>query len=146
MIHLYHTIIQLPRRKSKTQPFPKGNKGVRGVKRRPAIYELLLLLAAAALCCAVFLAPSPSPGVHAESGGAQEPFGFQPGGLININRATAEELELLPGIGPVKAGAIIQYRETYGDFESEYELLAVPGIGMATLEGFIDYICVEDGK
>ena len=63
-----------------------------------------------------------------------------------VSVCTEEELELLPGIGPVKAGAIAQYRETYGNFESEYELLAVPGIGMATLEGLIDYICVEDGE
>ena len=145
-IHLYQTIIQLPRRKSKTQPFPSQNKGGRGVKKRLPGYEAALLLATAALICAILLAPGPEPGVHAGTGRAQEPFDFQSGGLININLATEEELELLPGIGPVKAGAIAQYRETYGNFESEYELLAVPGIGMATLEGLIDYICVEDGE
>lgn len=116
------------------------------MKKRLPGYEAALILATAALICAIFLAPGPEPGVHAGTGRAQEPFDFQSGGLININLATEEELELLPGIGPVKAGAIAQYRETYGNFESEYELLAVPGIGMATLEGLIDYICVEDGE
>ena len=63
---------------------------------------------------------------------------------MDLNRATAEDLELLPGIGPVKAGAIIDYREKYGSFQSEYELIAVPGIDLELLSGFIDYICVEE--
>ena len=63
--------------------------------------------------------------------------------LIDINSAGAEELDLLPGIGPVKAAAIIDYRAEHGPFSDVQELLEVPGIGEATLEGLRDYVCAD---
>ncbi len=53
---------------------------------------------------------------------------------INLNTATAAELEALPGIGESRAAAIVAYREEHGAFQSIEELLEVPGIGAATLE------------
>lgn len=53
---------------------------------------------------------------------------------VNLNTATAEELDKLPGIGPATAEAIIRYRETRGRFRSVTELLEVRGIGEAKLE------------
>lgn len=53
---------------------------------------------------------------------------------INLNTATAAELETLPGIGESRAAAIVAYREEHGAFQSVEELLEVPGIGEATLE------------
>ena len=50
-------------------------------------------------------------------------------GSININEATAEELETLNGIGPVTAEKIIQYRSEYGKFEKKEDLMEVNGIG-----------------
>ena len=67
----------------------------------------------------------------------------QGSGLIDINSAGAEELDLLPGIGPVKAAAIIDYRAEHGPFSGVQELLEVPGIGEATLEGLRDYVCAD---
>lgn len=49
-------------------------------------------------------------------------------GLININTATATELTALPGIGDVKAQAIVAYREANGDFESIEDIMNVDGI------------------
>ena len=63
--------------------------------------------------------------------------------LININIASLEELDALPGIGPIKAQAIIDYRETNGPFESIEEIINVSGIGDATFEKIKNLITVE---
>lgn len=52
---------------------------------------------------------------------------------ININQANAEQLAALPGIGPVRADAIIALREQKGGFTSSSELQEVRGIGPATV-------------
>ena len=56
--------------------------------------------------------------------------------LVNVNTATAEELETLTGIGPSLAQAILDYRAEHGAFETAEDLLNVKGIGEAKLEGF----------
>ena len=56
--------------------------------------------------------------------------------MVNVNTATAEELETLTGIGPSLAQAILDYRAEHGAFETAEDLLNVKGIGEAKLEGF----------
>lgn len=56
-----------------------------------------------------------------------------PRGLINVNTATAQELDMLPGIGPAKSAAILQEREARGPFRTPADLLRVSGIGEKTL-------------
>ena len=48
---------------------------------------------------------------------------------VNLNTATADELEALPGIGKAKAAAIVEYREQNGGFKNKEELKQVKGIG-----------------
>jgi competence protein ComEA len=64
--------------------------------------------------------------------------------LININTATCEDLETLPGIGPVIAGAIIQHRENKGAFTGIEDIQKVPGIGPAIFEDIKAYITITD--
>lgn len=64
-------------------------------------------------------------------------------GLVNINTATAAELERLPGIGPALAARIVQYRQEHGPFRTVDALLLVSGIGPATLEKIRALVTVE---
>ena len=60
-------------------------------------------------------------------------------GGININTATAEELTLLPGVGPATAARIVQYRQEHGKFASVDDLANVKGIGPKRLENLRPY-------
>lgn len=62
---------------------------------------------------------------------------------INVNEADAETLQLLSGVGPATAMAIIEDRELNGPFESVDGLVRVTGIGEVTLEQLRDSIVVE---
>lgn len=62
---------------------------------------------------------------------------------LNINTASVEELDTLPGIGNEKAKAIVDFREKNGKFVSIDDLLYVPGIGQAILDQIKDKITVE---
>lgn len=59
---------------------------------------------------------------------------------IPLNTATKEEIETLPGIGGVKADAILQYREENGAFTSIEDLQAITGIGAKTIEKLEEFI------
>ena len=61
---------------------------------------------------------------------------------ININTASSEELQTLPGVGPALAERIIAYREENGPFSAIDGLLNVKGIGEATLAEFRDLVSV----
>lgn len=62
--------------------------------------------------------------------------------LININRASLEQLEELPGIGPSTAQKIIDYRNDIGEFNLIEDIMNVPGIGEATFENIRELITV----
>jgi competence protein ComEA len=53
---------------------------------------------------------------------------------VNVNTATQSELEMVKGVGPAKAKAIITYRETNGNFKNLDELDNVKGFGKASVE------------
>ncbi len=62
---------------------------------------------------------------------------------LNLNTATAEQLEAIPGIGPVLAQRIVEYRKTHGKFQSVDDLLEVQGIGQKRLENMRPYVVVK---
>jgi competence protein ComEA len=65
-----------------------------------------------------------------------------PGSLVNINTATAQQLDALPGIGPVVAQSIITYRQQHGPFQHIEDIMNVPGIGPATFDSMQTLITV----
>ena len=66
-------------------------------------------------------------------------------GVVNVNTANVEALELLPGIGPARARAIIEYRKAKGPFKDVASLSEVSGIGERALERIRPH-CVLKGK
>ena len=62
---------------------------------------------------------------------------------ININTATSDELQQVPGIGPVTADKILQMRKSYGAFKSIDDLLSIRGIGKKRLEKMRKYLTVS---
>lgn len=65
-----------------------------------------------------------------------------PSGLVNINTASAEELDALPGVGPSTAAAIVEEREANGPFSSADDLMRVSGIGEKKFAKLKDHVCV----
>ncbi len=98
----------------------------------PAVLFLLFLLAAG------MQFTSAGVSVHAERSVDAEDA------RININTASAEELELLPGIGPSLSRAIIEQRESAGGFQQVEDLMKVNGIGEKKLDSIRDMICCSE--
>lgn len=69
--------------------------------------------------------------------------GQGPADRIDLNTATADQLETLPGIGPAKASAILRHREQHGPFSVPGDLRDVSGIGEATFQRLADLVTVS---
>jgi len=96
-----------------------------------------LCAALISLVCTVAHAQTPKPGAVAPAARLE--------GVVNINTATASELELLPGVGPARARAILEHRKAKGEFKAVDDLRAVGGIGDRALEQLRPH-CVLTGK
>lgn len=80
------------------------------------------------------------PSVQAQPTASKEPSTI---GKININTATIEQLQLLPGIGESLAQRIIDYRNHNGDFSTIDELMHVSGIGEKKFDSIKNYVIVD---
>ena len=146
---------------SSPSPVPSLIVDVAGAVRRPGVYEFgegdrvidaieraggplakadlsLLNLAAPLTDGTQILVPKAGPpGAAPVAGGSGSA-----GGLLNINTASATDLETLSGIGEVLAATIVEYRDQNGPFASVDDLEDVSGIGPATLEEIRDQVTV----
>ena len=94
------------------------------MRRLAGLLAIALMVASAA----------PAPAAAAAAAGPAE--------KVNINAATADQLQALPGIGPSYAQRIVEYREKNGPFKKVEDLLNVTGIGEKTFEKIKDRITV----
>src|SRR5438552_16372564 len=90
------------------------------------LQRCVLLMLASFLLVASLHATSKKPPVHP----------------ININSASSEQLQQVPGIGPATAGKILQMRKSYGPFKSVDDLLAIRGLGAKRLDEMRKYLTV----
>src|SRR5689334_3344086 len=85
------------------------------------------------LCFSLFLSLSAAVGANKKK---------PPARPVNINTATSEELQQVPGIGPATAQKILQMRKSYGPFKSVDDLLAIRGLGQKRLDKMRKYLTV----
>lgn len=87
--------------------------------------------------------PTPDEDPPAPVDGSASSGGVLPDGRVDLNRASQSDLETLPGIGPAKAAAIIEHRDSVGGFAVAGDLRDVPGIGEATFQRLADQLVVR---
>ena len=97
---------------------------MRAASRKP---RYLCAMAAVILCCSLLSA-------------TQRPKKQPPAKPLDLNAATVEELQKLPGIGPTTAKAIVRFRERSGPFRRVEDLLAIRGITKRKLEKLRPYV------
>lgn len=122
--------------------------------KKRAIYWLLLVECSfAALLVGFFLSKNlnrtpiqvsklPQATYASETSAAESTAATELQGKVNINTATSEELEALPGIGPTLAKRIIAYRQQNGYFSTLLDLTKVDGIGLERVNQIMDYATV----
>ena len=86
---------------------------------------------------------SPSDAVQEPGAGAQSLQGGISSNRVDINTATAEQLQGIKGIGPVMAQRIVEHRSRTGRFSSVDQLLDIPGIGPKTLDKLRPFLVVQ---
>ncbi len=109
----------------------------------------IILLAAVSVACIIYSPKTFVPSFSSEeespnnvvyvSESSEEVSSFP----IEINKASSEELELIPNIGPATAKLIIDYRNEYGTIVSFSELLSIDGIGEKTVEILKEYCIIN---
>jgi len=101
---------------------------------------VVLLAGSYTLISEYYLRPSERPHTWQEEGLDR----YQPSLTLDVNLSPPDSLELVPGIGPVLAARIVEYRRLHGDFKAVDSLIKVKGIGPVTLDKIRKYFKVVD--
>jgi len=111
----------------------RRSRKLRAARKQEAVNPInrYLCTVATILCCALVFA--------AAGQGKKQP----PAKPLDLNTATLEELQQLPGIGPTRAKAIVHFREKSGPFRRVEDLLVIRGITRARLEKLRPYVTVQ---
>jgi len=112
---------------------------LRGGLRAATVVAALLTLLIGATPVAAASATSGSSVKAQSSGGSKASLS----GVVNVNTASVEELQLLPGVGTSRASAIVAARKNRGGFETIDQLTEVKGIGPSMLERMRPHVAVE---
>ncbi|HEV2860826.1 MAG TPA: helix-hairpin-helix domain-containing protein [Pyrinomonadaceae bacterium] len=101
------------------------------------------LLKCVILCCAVALAGASCVKLPRRAAVANPPESSVATPRVSINRATREELERLPGVGPALAARIVEHRERFGPFRRAEHLMAVRGFSERRFMELRPYVTAE---
>jgi len=128
---------------------PVAHPGVYSFPRPPALREVWARAGAVGTApdpdktiadgSRVEVAPDGGYGVSAMSGAKLLTLGLP----LDLNRATAEDLDAIPGLGPALAQRIIDYRQAHGPFKTIDDLMEVSGIGRKKLEKIKPYLIIS---
>jgi competence protein ComEA len=87
--------------------------------------------------------PMPAPAPDDDGEDAPRSRGKTLSGKLNLNTASGEQLQLLPGVGPAKSERILEYRQKHGKFRRVQDLRRVKGFGQKTLKKLAPYLSVD---
>ena len=102
--------------------------------------RLSVLRRSLALLAAMTLALASS---YTQESHAAEPSAMRISGVVNLNTANLEQLQLLPGVGEKRAAAIVEIRKSKGGFKAVEELTEVKGVGDALIERLRPHLTVS---
>ena len=86
---------------------------------------------------------APAPAADDDGEDAPRSRGKALSGKLNLNTASGEQLQLLPGVGPAKSERILEYRQKHGKFRRVQDLRRVKGFGQKTLKKLAPYLSVD---
>jgi comEA protein len=86
---------------------------------------------------------APTPVTEADDDDEPRSRGKALRGKLNLNTASGEQLQLLPGVGPAKSERILEYRQKSGKFRRVQDLRRVKGFGQKTLKKLTPYLAVD---
>lgn len=107
------------------------------------MFALTSTLMALALAASAVAPPAPLPVAPAAPQQAQQAQAQAERQPIDVNTATAEDLQKIPGIGEALASRIVEFRQEHGPFQKIDDLLNVRGIGATSLEKLRPYLVVK---